>query len=71
MKRIIYTLSILLLSLVIAFSSTIIENFKVKTGKDRVEITWKTKKEVNLKEFEIERSTDNMSFVLIQKVSPK
>jgi len=71
MKRIVLTVCFLLFSFAVAFSGTVIENFKVKTGKNQVEITWKTKEEVNLKEFEIERSTDNTNFVPIHKVSPK
>jgi len=71
MKKTFITVSLLLILSAIVFSATIIENFTVKTGKDQVVITWKTRDEVNLQEFEIERSSDNITFFAITSIKPK
>ena len=53
------------------FAGTFLEYFHGRSEGDDIRLEWKTKEEVNLQNFKIERKTPQSSFVEITTVPPK
>jgi len=53
------------------FAGTFLEYFHGRSEGDDIRLEWKTKEEVNLQNFKIERKTPQSSFVEITTVQPK
>jgi hypothetical protein len=64
----------ILITLVVAtaiFAGTFLEYFHGRSEGEDIRLEWKTKEEVNLQHFKIERKTPQSSFVEIAIVEPK
>jgi hypothetical protein len=62
---------IILLIATAVFAGTFLEYFHGRSEGDDIRLEWKTKEEVNLQNFKIERKTPQSSFVEITTVQPK
>lgn len=62
---------IVLLAVVALYAGTFLEYFHGRSEGDDVRLEWKTREEVNLQHFKIERKTPQNSFVEISTVQPK
>ena len=62
--------TIVLLAFVALYAGTFLEYFHGRSEGDDVRLEWKTREEVNLQHFEIERKTPQNSFVEISTVQP-
>ena len=65
-----YILLIILISSLV-FAGTFLEYFQGKSEGEDIRLEWKTREEVNLQHFKIERKTPQSSFVDIATISPK
>jgi len=62
---------LVLLTVTAIFAGTFLEYFHGRSEGDDVRLEWKTREEVNLQHFKIERKTPQNSFVEISTVQPK
>ena len=62
---------IVLLAVAALYAGTFLEYFHGRSEGDDVRLEWKTREEVNLQHFKIERKTPQNSFVEISTVQPK
>ncbi|NWG27944.1 MAG: hypothetical protein HXY48_05345 [Ignavibacteriaceae bacterium] len=62
---------ITLLAATAIFAGTFLEYFHGRSEGEDIRLEWKTKEEVNLQHFKIERKTPQSSFVEIATVEPK
>jgi len=62
---------VVLLTVTAIFAGTFLEYFHGRSEGDDVRLEWKTREEVNLQHFKIERKTPQNSFVEISTVQPK
>ena len=62
---------IVLLAVVALYAGTFLEYFHGRSEGDDVRLEWKTREEVSLQHFKIERKTPQNSFVEISTVQPK
>lgn len=62
---------IILLAATAIFAGTFLEYFHGRSEGEDIRLEWKTKEEVNLQHFKIERKTPQSSFVEIAIVEPK
>ncbi|GIK61474.1 MAG: hypothetical protein DAHOPDDO_02220 [Ignavibacteriaceae bacterium] len=53
------------------FAGTFLEYFHGRSEGDDIRLEWKTKEEVNLQNFKIERKTPQSSFTEIETIQPK
>jgi len=65
-----YTLLVLLFATAI-FAGTFLEYFQGRSEGEDVRLEWKTREEVDLQHFKIERKTPQSSFVEIATIQPK
>lgn len=56
---------------VVVFAGTFLEYFQGRSENEDVRLEWKTKDEINLQHFKIERKTPQSSFVEIATIQPK
>ena len=66
-----YLYIIILLAIATVYAGTFLEYFHGRSEGDDVRLEWKTREEVNLQHFRIERKTPQNSFVEISTVQPK
>jgi len=62
---------IILLTATALFAGTFLEYFHGRSEGDDIRLEWKTREEVNLQNFKIERKTPQSSFAEISTVQPK
>lgn len=62
---------VILLASVVVFAGTFLEYFQGRSENEDVRLEWKTKDEINLQHFKIERKTPQSSFVEIATIQPK
>lgn len=62
---------IILLIAIAVFAGTFLEYFHGRSEGEDIRLEWKTREEVNLQHFKIERKTPQNSFVEISTVQPK
>ena len=65
-----YTLLVLLFATAI-FAGTFLEYFQGRSEGEDVRLEWKTREEVDLQHFKVERKTPQSSFVEIATIQPK
>ena len=65
-----YILILILISTAI-FAGTFLEYFQGKSEGEDIRLEWKTREEVNLQHFKIERKTPQSSYVDIATIEPK
>jgi hypothetical protein len=68
--KISYILVLLLLATVI-FAGTFLEYFQGRSEGEDIRLEWKTREEVNLQHFKVERKTPQSAFVDITTIEPK
>lgn len=66
-----YLYIIIFLAIATVYAGTFLEYFHGRSEGDDVRLEWKTREEVNLQHFRIERKTPQNSFVEISTVQPK
>jgi hypothetical protein len=72
MKKIVYTLFLIISFSIALISGAFLDSFTAKSDSGNILIEWKTKDENNVKQFEIERSPAvNESFIAISVVPAK
>jgi len=71
MKRIAFIIFFVLTAIALVFASdSVIKSFSAESGGDNVTIKWSTDNEVNIKQFDVERSAADNNFKKIhQKIS--
>lgn len=62
---------IILLATTVIFAGTFLEYFHASSEGDDIRLEWKTKEEINLQHFKIERKTPQSSYVEIATIQPK
>ncbi len=70
MKRFLF-LTLFISFISVLFAGTYLEYFRGKSESERVVLEWKTREEVSLKEFAIERKSAVGDFITIGTISPK
>ncbi len=70
-RRLISILFVLFFTVSLAYSSTDIANFTASVVGGIVKIEWDSSVETNVKQFTIEKSSDNTNFRLFNNITPK
>jgi hypothetical protein len=68
--RVSYILTILLIATAV-LAGTFLEYFQGRSEGEDIRLEWKTREEVNLQHFKVERKTPQSSFVEITTIQPK
>lgn len=71
MKKKFSQILLVLLITTAVFAGTFLEYFHGRSEGDDIRLEWKTKEEVNLQNFKIERKTPQSSFTEIETIQPK
>lgn len=71
MKKNFSQILLVLLITTAVFAGTFLEYFHGRSEGDDIRLEWKTKEEVNLQNFKIERKTPQSSFTEIETIQPK